>query len=553
MISKDKFIDALSMLDEEYITQAVNAQAAPEAAATADEMVTPAGTAAAAAATAQPETAGHNRSGRQRRNGRRSVIIGAIVMVLGVTLGVVLALNRRYGDRKQSGDPAGETGNVMTEATQTPSSTKEPYDYTIADFLERVYSDSEAPLITDPGELPTNPPGSRDDARTLRRATDEFVGTQLTLMMDTTASGDAMLLDPVFVLHRDVELEALDGSFLLESGRLVLLLSMDLFTDNGTGRVYSGQRNVLVSGRTDDIDNVVRLSEDSKTAYFGPITVEQVSIIGGFDYMYPHQALTASSPQLLWDLAFYKRPLYQVETDADGMTHKWRIKQPDAVGCVYGFGVSVSSSAAAAEGGWLAMDIDEAGMYDLEPLRTTYERFGLTFPDHSSDGLIIRKAASEADLIEAVLYGYPDYAFFKRWFEGVPHWKLRGRKTLDDGGIMYKYLFKFDDEVVTVTTPVLYDTGFNGDDGTLELGYYIDFDGVEYNVASDSIPMMNGNRPDVFVNHPRTTDRQRSQMADTEPFTVERLPLSEYDAAVARMKEEFAGPEELVAAGAPIS
>ena len=595
MISKDKFIDALSGLDEEYIAQAVNAQAAPETVASA----TAATPAAAAAATAQPEAAAANaavNSGRRRGNGRRSVIIGVVIAALCAAAGVAIALGTRYGGQKKIGSEAGGTprpvlteqtdppgsgsapASIITSTTADPAATllhsirplatpgtsdpaetplhsvlplatpgtpapEEPYDFTLVDFLKRVYSDSYPALIYELSynELPTQAPGERIDTRILQRATDEFVGQQLTLVAEKAFDRLFELSEPLFVLHRDV-----DNGVLLDSGRLVLLLSMDLFDDTGDGDLWvepepSAFMYVLVAGRTDNIDSVVRLNSDSSKVYFGPITVEQVSIIGGHDYMYPFNVLQ-NCELFRQSMHFknYTRPLYRAETGADGSVEKRLIRQADVVGEV-GFANYYDTSENKSVN-IFTLNMDESGGYDFDQLRLTYARFGLEFPTHVDDGYTSVTLRSSSEQIEALLQGYPDFYYVRVWFDNGLKWKYLLQDTLSDGSVVFKYLFRFKDEVVTVTTPVLYDTGWLGYDSLPEWGYYVQFDGQLYSVASDRVPYSIPQDPAVsyagFAGYQRITDELRSRFADNPPFTVESYPLSEYDDIVKKLNDK---------------
>ncbi|MBO4327113.1 MAG: hypothetical protein J5950_07565, partial [Clostridia bacterium] len=379
MISKETFKNAISKIDDKYIVQAVEA-----------------GADAGAEAQGHAETArtGRKSSGVRRGvAGTRSAIIAASLIVVGIIAGIAITIGVRHRKNVSPISGEAETESPTDGLVLGPTAVPIPENYIDAsELIDLIYSDSVDPAVSDPAALPMTPPGARDDVRTLRRASDALAGKTLTVRVNYMESNELFAAEPVFALFRDVA-----GGEELDSGTVVLMLSKNVYGDESVPQLVTEVRSVLISGRTDNISNLFLSDNSSFSDFFGPITVEQVSIISFLDHMYPREAVYAAVNEfsLKYGNFLYSYPLYTLVSSGDNAV-KQPLIRPDSIGVLGSVGSGV------------AMPVPffmDAGSVDLKPLLETFERFGISYPDTETveGARFADNIHSSVELIEAFL------------------------------------------------------------------------------------------------------------------------------------------------------
>lgn len=501
MISKETIAEALSKIDQKYVDQTVDYTNAPE-----------------------ENTHARAVKGRSRSAGLEVAVV-ILLIAAGILAGILIA---RRTNKKHSGPSM----SAPTEVPQDPTPTEVPLEmligddcrvFHIPDLAELIYAGAEAPLKTlAPGA--TTAPGAKTDVDMLPRAFGVLRNETIAVLFeDEYGIEGARFLNPVFSLHRD---EDGSGGY-ISSGSIVLMMCDEASETDGTASRF---RYVMIEGHVDDVDNAILRYDESGKVCAGPLTVNNVFIIDAFDGLYPSQALYGVEHGLALSQLVY--PLY------DGINYPAELGQPegeekvringkwaDAVGQIMCVSLGSGDS-------WVVQEYN-ATLVNIDPFIDTYRRFGLDYLERIKAGTVDYEYRDDLKTSKsrfaAFLSGYPSFIELKSYIWMYEKCQYVGIERTEHG-VKYQYLLKYDDGVVLVSTPELYQSGYWDTSGWPELVYDISIHGQWYTVASDDV---------TDTRYPKLSDAERSAgFADQELFSVKGYSSSEFDSAVNEMKRD---------------
>ncbi len=462
----------------------------------------------------------NKRSGHKKENGvfrTAGSVAAAVLLMAGVLAGIILASK----SRNRSPASPGQSGDAIIKSSEATSATpiRLPADcteYSVVEIIDRIYFESDGPAAPSSyGSNPTQAPGAKTDPVYLRQASQKIAGEKIAIRFGKYDSSLGYGFTPVYSLHRDIK----DGK-MLDSGSIVLMLSRELPDDAkfDGGKIAS----VLIEGHVDDVKNAVIVEEYSRNVLAGPLVVSGVRIIDFFDGMYPFNSL--------YPLAFGKKALSLIDIPMyvyygglyNGDYGKTVVNtfdcSADFAGLIFHLSLGSSDSA------WANLCFD-ASIFNTEAFKDTYRRFGLSYFEGDRVGEAysgtIKNPSSSFDRLKAYLYGYPAFSSFENYLRAGTSFEYVGIERSKDT-VVYTFLFRFNDDIVSVTTPELRNS-FYESDGYYDLVYDVSIGGSIYTVASP------GN---ASSDHPILSDLYRARQADEEPFTVRKLSYEEYEVLI---------------------